>query len=133
MRVVQGWDNCSQRRAKPVPDKIYTCICIIIIRERADEPLIGSARSALQSRRIRNLCKGAIAIVSVETICAFEIFHEQIQPAVVVVIDPKTAPTAIHRRFDPSRMSDVFKRPIAKTSEEKVALFQRTLRGAYEN
>jgi len=78
MRVVQGWDNCSQRRAKPVPDKIYTCICIIIIRERADEPLIGSARSALQSRRIRNLCKGAIAIVSVEAICAFEILHEQV-------------------------------------------------------
>src|SRR5205823_13565883 len=91
---------------------------IIIIRERADEPLIGSARSALQPRRIGNLCKGAIAIVFVEAIRAFEILYEQVQPAVVVVIDPKTAATAIHRGFDPRGMSDVFKRPIATAAEE---------------
>ena len=75
-------------------------------------------RGALQPRRIGNLCKGAIAIVSVEAICAFEILHEQVQPAVVVVIDPKTAATAIRRGFDPSGLSDVFKCPIAKASEE---------------
>ena len=61
------------------------------------------------------------AVGTYETVCAFVILHEEVELAVVVVIDPETFPPAISICFDSRDIADVGKRSIAVTVKEQIA------------